>query len=108
MGCGSVSALTGKCSLAYFGAVADVYRAIADATRRQILDLLVEREEMTLFEICTRLHVLGTGSSRQAVSQHLAVLEECDLVRVTRVGRTKVHRLNTEPLREIAQRWPTE
>lgn len=88
--------------------MADIYRAIADATRRQILDLLVQREQMTLFEICTRLQALGTTSSRQAVSQHLAVLEECDLVRATRVGRTKVHWLNTEPLREIARRWPTD
>lgn len=88
--------------------VADVYRAIADPTRRQILDLLAGGAEMTLFEICTRLVASGTTSSRQAVSQHLAVLEESDLVRTARVGRTKIHRMNTEPLREIAERWPLE
>ena len=85
--------------------MADLYKALADPTRRLILDLLVERE-MTLFEICTRLLAAGTDSTRQAISQHLAVLEECGLVHAHRVGRTKVHRLNTAPLREIAQRWP--
>jgi DNA-binding transcriptional ArsR family regulator len=85
--------------------VADVFKALADPTRRLILDLLVERE-MTLFEICTRLLRAGTDSTRQAISQHLAVLEECGLVHAHRVGRTKVHRLNTAPLRELAERWP--
>lgn len=85
-----------------------MYRALADATRRQILDLLAERERMTLFEICTRLVGMGTGSSRQAISQHLAVLEDCGLVRSTRVGRTKVHTLDTAPLREITRRWPID
>lgn len=88
--------------------MADVYRALADATRRQILDLLVQRDGMTLFEICSRLASVGTGSSRQAISQHLAVLEESGLVRSSRLGRTKIHRLDTEPLREIPQRWPLE
>jgi len=86
----------------------DVYRALADATRRQILDLLVERDGVTLFEICARLAAAGTASSRQAISQHLGVLEDSGLVRSDRVGRTKVHRLNTEPLREITRRWPIE
>ena len=44
--------------------------------------------------------------TRQAISQHLAVLEEADLVRTERVGRTKIHHLNTEPLRSITERWP--
>ena len=86
--------------------MADVYRALADPTRRQILDLLVQRERMSLFEICTRLAGLGTGSSRQAISQHLAVLQDCGLIRAERVGRTKLHTLDTGPLREIVQRWP--
>lgn len=72
------------------------------------MDLLVERERMTLFEICTRLLAMGTDSSRQAISQHLVVLEDCGLVRSARVGRTKVHTLDTTPLREIAQRWPID
>lgn len=88
--------------------MADVYRALADETRRRILDLLVERQRMTLFEICTRLLDQGIQSSRQAVSQHLAVLEDSGLVRTARVGRTKVHELDTAPLRQIALRWPID
>ncbi len=88
--------------------VADVYRALADPTRRRILDLLVQRDGVTLFEICTVLIEAGTESSRQAISQHLAVLEESGLVHATKVGRTKVHRVDTEPLREIAERWPVD
>ena len=86
-----------------------LFKAIADATRRTILDELIDRDGQTLFEICGRLAMKhGLTSSRQAISQHLAVLEESGLVRSSRVGRTKVHHLNTEPLREIAQRWPID
>jgi DNA-binding transcriptional ArsR family regulator len=84
----------------------DIFRALADPTRRQILDELTIRDGLTLFEICGRLLMLhGVVSSRQAISQHLAVLEKADLVRSRRVGRTKIHELNTEPLREILDRW---
>lgn len=87
----------------------DVFRALAEPTRRQILDELTDRDGLTLFDICSRLAMRhGNTSTRQAISQHLAVLEEADLVRSHREGRTKVHHLNTEPLREIARRWPTE
>jgi DNA-binding transcriptional ArsR family regulator len=85
----------------------DVFRAIADPTRRLILDELAERDGMSLFEICGRLITQhGSTSSRQAISQHLAVLEDAGLVSTHRVGRTKIHHLNTEPLRSIAERWP--
>lgn len=88
-------------------AVGDVFKALADETRRAILDELVERDEQTLFEICARLITKhGLGSSRQAVSQHLAVLEEAELVRAERRGRYKFHYLNTGPLQQITQRWP--
>jgi DNA-binding transcriptional ArsR family regulator len=84
-----------------------VFRALADPTRRWILDELATRDGLTLFEICSRLIMLhGSTSTRQAVSQHLAVLEEAGLVTSHRVGRTKVHHLNTEPLRSIVERWP--
>ncbi|PRH79100.1 transcriptional regulator [Streptomyces solincola] len=84
----------------------DVFKALADPTRRRILDELVERDGQTLFEICGRLAVKhDLGLSRQAVSQHLAVLEAADLVRVRRQGRYKHHDLNTEPLARIATRW---
>ncbi|MCO1338694.1 transcriptional regulator [Kocuria polaris] len=84
----------------------DVFRALADPTRRCILDELVERDGQTLFELCTRLvSKHGLDLSRQAVSQHLAVLEEADLVRTRRSGRYKFHDLNTEPLEPLATRW---
>jgi len=87
--------------------VTDLYRAIADPTRRAILDELIERDEQTLFEICTRLTMKhGLGSSRQAVSQHLDVLEAAGLVRTRREGRYKFHSIDTTPLRDIVERWP--
>lgn len=100
--------LTGKCSLAYTGRVAaDVFKALADATRRAILDELQDRDGQSLFELCTRLTMRhGLGSTRQAVSQHLEVLEEAGLVTVRREGRYKFHHLDTGPLRQIATRWP--
>ena len=84
----------------------DVFKALADPTRRRILDELTERNGQTLFEICSRLatkHHLG--SSRQAISQHLEVLEAAGLVQVRREGRLKFHYLNTQPLEHIADRW---
>lgn len=84
----------------------DIYRALADPTRRKILDALTERDGQTLFEICSRLaakHQLA--SSRQAVSQHLDVLEAAGLVRTRREGRYKFHFIDPEPLRQIAARW---
>lgn len=84
-----------------------LFRALADATRRTILDELAQRDGQSLFEICTRLAMRhGIGSSRQAISQHLAVLEAAGLVHSRKAGRTKLHHLTTEPLREITHRWP--
>ncbi|WP_030608294.1 ArsR/SmtB family transcription factor [Streptomyces sclerotialus] len=84
----------------------DVFKALADPTRRRILDELVERDGQTLFEICARLvNKHGLGMSRQAISQHLAVLESAGLVVSRREGRYKFHDLNTEPLERIATRW---
>ncbi|WP_367047914.1 metalloregulator ArsR/SmtB family transcription factor [Streptomyces sp. Je 1-332] len=84
----------------------DVFKALADPTRRRILDELVERDGQTLFEICARLlNKHGLGLSRQAVSQHLAVLETAGLVHSRREGRYKFHDLNTEPLELIVTRW---
>jgi DNA-binding transcriptional ArsR family regulator len=81
--------------------VADIYKALADPTRRAILDELVDRGDQTLFELCTRLATKhGLGSSRQAISQHLDVLEAAGLVRTTRrEGRYKFHNVHTAPLR---------
>jgi DNA-binding transcriptional ArsR family regulator len=88
-------------------AAADLFRALADPTRRTILDELTERSGQTLFEICARLSMKHRlGLSRQAVSQHLAVLETAGLVRTRREGRYKFHDLDTAPLRQITERWP--
>jgi len=87
--------------------VADIYQALADPTRRIILDELSKREGQTLFELLGRLAMAhGITSSRQAVSQHLAVLEEVGLVRTRREGRTKLHWLDGTPLKEVVTRWP--
>ncbi|WP_097868725.1 ArsR/SmtB family transcription factor [Streptomyces sp. rh34] len=84
----------------------DVFKALADPTRRRILDELVERDGQTLFEICARLvNKHGVGLSRQAISQHLAVLEAVGLITTRRQGRYKFHDLNTDPLEHIAHRW---
>jgi DNA-binding transcriptional ArsR family regulator len=88
--------------------VADVFKALADPTRRAILDELQERNGQTLFELCVRLMSRhGLGSSRQAISQHLDVLEAAGLVTTRREGRYKFHDLDTTPLRAITDRWVT-
>jgi DNA-binding transcriptional ArsR family regulator len=103
---GQAPRLTGKWLLAYHLAVGDVFKALADPTRRAILDELSDRNGQTLFELCVRLTSRhGLGSSRQAFSQHLDVLEAAGLIRTRRVGRYKFHDLETSPLREIATRW---
>ena len=86
---------------------ARLYRALSDPTRRTILDELRERDDQSLFELTSRLAMKHQiASTRQAISQHLAVLEEAGLVRSRRVGRTKLHTLCTAPLRSVLERWP--
>ena len=86
--------------------MADVYQALADPTRRKILDELAERDGQTLFEICGRLTMRhGLTSSRQAISQHLDVLERAGLIVTRREGRYKFHDLDRKPLRHLADRW---
>lgn len=89
--------------------VGDVFKALADPTRRAILDELAERDEQSLFELCTRLTMRhGRSSTRQAVSQHLDLLEAAGLVRVRRSGRTVLHSLDPAPLSDIGdalRRW---
>ena len=83
-----------------------VFKALADPTRRLILDELTDRDGQTLFEICSRLIMKhGIGSTRQAVSQHLDVLEDAGFVRTRRNGRYKFHFLDTTPIRDITNRW---
>lgn len=73
----------------------DLYRAIADPTRRAFLDDLIERDGQSLFELCRRLTMKhGIGSSRQAISQRLEVLQSASLVMARREGRYKFHWFN--------------
>ena len=84
----------------------DVFKALADSTRRLILDELTDRDGQTLFELCARLTMKHqVGSTRQAISQHIEVLEEAGLVRVRRDGRYKFHFLDTTPITEVTARW---
>ena len=104
-----VAGLIGKLLLAYSDRDVDVFKAIGDPTRRAILDELVHRDGQTLFELCSRLALKHRlGSSRQAISQHIDVLEAAGLVATRREGRCKYHSVDTRPLRVIADRWPTK
>src|ERR1700746_3579951 len=77
-----------------------VFRALADANRRQLLDRLHHRNGQTLCELCH-----GLDMTRPAVAKHLAVLEEANLVSWKRNGREKLHFINPVPIHEIAERW---
>jgi DNA-binding transcriptional ArsR family regulator len=89
--------------------LADVFEALAAPARRAILDELYERDGQTLFELCARLAMKhGLGLTRQAISQHLDVLETVGLITTRREGRYKFHHLDTRPLKTIARRWVTK
>ncbi|WP_121010570.1 ArsR/SmtB family transcription factor [Saccharothrix australiensis] len=77
-----------------------VFKALADETRRYLLDRLREENGQTLGELCARL-----GMTRQSATQHLAVLEAANLITTVRRGREKLHYLNPVPLHEVQQRW---
>lgn len=86
--------------------MADLYETLAAPARRAILDALHERDGQTLFELCVRLSTHhGLALTRQAVSQHLGVLEAAGLLTTTREGRYKYHHLDTTPLQAIVERW---
>ena len=78
----------------------EVFKALADASRRELLDRLRADNGQTLGELCARLTM-----TRQAVSKHLAILEEANLVAVVWRGREKLHYLNPVPIHDIADRW---
>ncbi|MET7396668.1 metalloregulator ArsR/SmtB family transcription factor [Dactylosporangium sp. NPDC005572] len=85
-----------------------LFKALADPTRRRILDELSDRGDQTLFEICNRLIARhGIASSRQAISQHLELLEAAGLVVSRREGRYKFHSVDPTPLDTIVERWLT-
>lgn len=77
-----------------------VFKALADPTRRRLLDLLYERNGQTLGELCEHLDM-----ARQSATQHLGLLEAANLVSTVRRGREKLHFLNPVPLHEIYERW---
>ncbi|NLS20780.1 helix-turn-helix transcriptional regulator [Rhizobium sp. P40RR-XXII] len=77
-----------------------VFKALADASRRQLLDRLYERNGQTLSALCEDLEM-----SRQAVAKHLAILEEANLVSSEKHGREKLHFINAVPINGIAERW---
>jgi len=86
--------------------MADVFEALSAPARRAILDELTDRNGQTLFEICARLTMKhGLTLSRQAISQHLDVLESAGLITTRREGRCKYHDLDTAPLQAIVDRW---
>jgi uncharacterized protein YndB with AHSA1/START domain/DNA-binding transcriptional ArsR family regulator len=80
----------------------DVFRALADPSRRRLLDSLNARNGQTLRELCS-----GLDMARQSVSKHLAILEAANLVTTVRRGREKLHYLNAAPIHEISERWLT-
>ena len=77
-----------------------VFKALADANRRELLDRLRADNGQTLNELCARLDM-----TRQAVSKHLGILEEANLVATIKHGREKLHYLNPVPIHDIAERW---
>ena len=78
----------------------EVFRALADASRRSLLDRLHSRNGQTLNELCE-----GLDMTRQAVTKHLAILEEANLVTTFKHGREKLHYLNPVPIHQIGERW---
>ncbi len=77
-----------------------VFRALADKSRRRLLDRLRARNGQTLNEMCE-----GLAMTRQAVTKHLAILEDANLVVTEKRGREKLHYLNPVPIHDIAERW---
>jgi len=78
----------------------EVFKALADASRRSLLDRLHTRNGQTLNELCD-----GLAMTRQAVTKHLVILEEANLVATYKQGREKLHYLNPVPIHQIGERW---
>jgi DNA-binding transcriptional ArsR family regulator len=78
----------------------EVFRALADASRRTLLDRLQQRSGQTLNELCA-----GLDMTRQAVTKHLSILDGANLIAVQRRGREKLHFINPVPINDIAERW---
>ena len=78
----------------------EVFKALADASRRSLLDRLHVRNGQTLLELCE-----GLAMSRQAVTKHLTILEAANLITTVKHGREKLHYLNPVPIFDIGERW---
>ena len=78
----------------------EVFKALADASRRSLLDRLHAENGQTLNELCE-----GLAMTRQAVTKHLVILEEANLVTTYKQGREKLHYLNPVPIHQIGERW---
>ena len=78
----------------------EVFKALADASRRSLLDRLHAKNGQSLNELCE-----GLAMTRQAVTKHLAILEEANLVATYKQGREKLHYLNPVPIHQIGERW---
>ncbi|QOZ31608.1 helix-turn-helix transcriptional regulator [Bradyrhizobium sp. CCBAU 53421] len=78
----------------------EVFKALADASRRTLLDRLHDQNGQTLGELCE-----GLDMTRQAVTKHLVILEEANLVTTIKHGREKLHYLNPVPIHQIGERW---
>lgn len=78
----------------------EIFKALADTSRRQLLDRLHAKNGQTLNELCD-----GIAMTRQAVTKHLAILEDANLVATFRHGREKLHYLNPVPIHQIGERW---
>jgi DNA-binding transcriptional ArsR family regulator len=81
-------------------AMDEVFKALADTSRRSLLDRLQARNGQTLNELCE-----GLAMTRQAVTKHLVILEEANLVTTIKHGREKLHYLNPVPIHQIGERW---
>src|SRR5882762_8359459 len=78
----------------------NVFKALADPSRRELLDRLHAKNGQSLSELCQ-----GLGMARQSVTQHLGLLEDANLIAVERLGREKLHYFNPVPIHEIYERW---
>ncbi|TGJ98182.1 ArsR family transcriptional regulator [Leptospira langatensis] len=78
----------------------DVFRALADPIRRELLDMLYKKDGQSLGQLCGSMSI-----RRQSVSQHLEILEEANLIVTLKRGREKIHYLNPAPIHEISERW---
>ncbi len=84
----------------------NIFKALADSTRRLILDELFERKELTLYELTSRLIMKHNLTiSRQGIAKHLSILEEAGLVKSKRKGKYRVLRFDNEPLRNLLKGW---